>query len=91
MYPDGDFKAAADRLMMFLEQYWGGPNNYSEQRGHPRLRARHAPFHIASKERDARIKNMKSAIAELDVDAELKSELWEYLEMAANSLVNQPD
>lgn len=91
MYPDGDFKEAAERLMMFLEQYWGGPNTYSEQRGHPRLRARHASFHIASKERDAWIKNMKSAVAELEVDATLKRELWNYLEMAANSLINQPD
>lgn len=91
MYPDGDFKEAAERLMMFLEQYWGGPNTYSEQRGHPRLRARHASFHIASNERDAWIKNMKSAVAELEVDATLKRELWNYLEMAANSLINQPD
>jgi hemoglobin len=90
MYPEEDLKGAAERLLMFLEQYWGGPTTYSEQRGHPRLRMRHANFEIGEAERDAWLRNMKSAVDELEIGAELKSELWEYLVMAANSMVNQP-
>ena len=91
MYPDSDLKAAALRLEMFLVQYWGGPTTYSEQRGHPRLRMRHAPFHIATKERDEWLNCMRQAVDGLEINAELKTELWNYLEMAANSMVNQPD
>lgn len=90
MYPDEDMKGAAERLLMFLEQYWGGPNTYSEQRGHPRLRMRHAPFHIGEIERDAWLRNMKSAVDELEMATDLKEQLWDYLVMAANSMVNQP-
>ena len=90
MYPDDDFKGAAQRLLMFLEQYWGGPTTYSEQRGHPRLRMRHAQFSIGEAERDAWLRNMKLAVAELTMKDELKMELWTYLEMAAQSMVNQP-
>ena len=91
MYPDSDLKAAAQRLEMFLVQYWGGPTTYSEKRGHPRLRMRHAPFHIATKERDEWLNCMRQAVDGLEINAELKTELWNYLEMAANSMVNQPD
>ena len=91
MYPDSDLKAAAQRLEMFLVQYWGGPTTYSEQRGHPRLRMRHAPFHIATKERDEWLNCMRQAVDGLEINAELKTKLWNYLEMAANSMVNQPD
>ena len=54
LYPDADLGPARERLTMFLVQYWGGPRDYSEQRGHPRLRMRHAPFPIGPDERDAR-------------------------------------
>ena len=91
MYPDDDLKEAAVRLQMFLEQYWGGPTTYSETRGHPRLRMRHAGFHIDSSARDAWLSCMKSAVDGIDISQDLKDELWEYLEMAGNSLVNQPD
>ncbi|MFM1789502.1 MAG: hypothetical protein RLZZ12_851 [Actinomycetota bacterium] len=90
MYPDEDFKGAAERLLMFLEQYWGGPTTYSEQRGHPRLRMRHAGFHIGETERDVWLRHMKSAVDEIEMQANLKEELWNYLVMAANSMVNQP-
>ena len=90
MYPDEDFKGAAQRLLMFLEQYWGGPKTYSEERGHPRLRMRHAPFHISEVERDVWLTHMKSAVDELKMKPELKEELWNYLVMAAHSMVNQP-
>lgn len=90
MYPDDDFKGAAERLLMFLEQYWGGPTTYGEKRGHPRLRMRHALFTIGEAERDAWLRNMKSAVDDLTISAELKDELWNYLQMAANAMVNQP-
>ena len=89
MYPEEDMKGAAERLLMFLEQYWGGPTTYSETRGHPRLRARHSIFQIGEVERDAWLRNMKSAVDELEMKPELKEELWNYLVMAASSMVNQ--
>ena len=91
MYPDGDLKAAAERLQLFLEQYWGGPTTYQENRGHPRLRMRHAGFHINAAARDAWLNAMHVVVEELDMDSTLRAQLWGYLEMAANSLVNQPD
>lgn len=91
MYPDEDMKGAALRLQMFLEQYWGGPTTYSEERGHPRLRMRHAGFHIATAQRDAWLSCMRNAVLGLELEKELEREMLEYLEMASNSLVNQPD
>lgn len=90
MYPEDDLKGAAERLLMFLEQYWGGPTTYSEQRGHPRLRMRHAPFHISEVERDVWLNHMQSAVEGLDMKPDLKEQLWNYMVMAANSMVNQP-
>ena len=91
MYPGEDMKGAALRLQMFLEQYWGGPSTYSEERGHPRLRMRHAGFHIASAQKDAWLSCMRNALFGLALEKELELEMLAYLEMAANSLVNQPD
>ncbi|MEY3076898.1 MAG: hypothetical protein RLZZ131_1024, partial [Actinomycetota bacterium] len=91
MYPDDDFQAAAERLMLFLIQYWGGPHTYSEMRGHPRLRMRHAQFLIDSKARDAWLACMKSAVDELKIEESDRAELWNYLTMAAQSLVNTPE
>jgi len=91
MYPDSDMKGAAERLQMFLEQYWGGPTTYQDNRGHPRLRIRHAGFHIDSTARDAWLNAMHTAIEGIEMDATLRGQLWSYIEMAANSMVNQPD
>jgi hemoglobin len=91
MYPDSDLKAAAERLKMFLEQYWGGPTTYQEVRGHPRLRMRHAGFHINTVARDAWLHAMRQAVDGMDMDVALEAQLWSYIEMAANSMVNQPD
>jgi hemoglobin len=91
MYPDNDLQGAAQRLQWFLEQYWGGPDTYQENRGHPRLRMRHAQFQIDTAARDAWLNAMHTAVDGVEMDAALKGELWSYLEMAANSLVNQPD
>jgi len=91
MYPEGDLKAAALRLQWFLEQYWGGPSTYQENRGHPRLRMRHAEFHINIAAHDAWLKAMRTAVDGVEMKPELKAQLWSYLEMAAAAMVNQPD
>ena len=91
MYPENDLQGAAQRLQWFLEQYWGGPDTYQENRGHPRLRMRHAQFPINAAARDAWLNAMHKAVDCVEIDPALKGQLWGYLEMAANSLVNQPD
>lgn len=91
LYPEDDLDGAEERLRMFLEQYWGGPRTYSDQRGHPRLRMRHAEFRIGFIERDAWLRCMHTAIASIDsatLDDEHRRELVEYIEMAAQALVN---
>jgi hemoglobin len=91
LYPDDDLAAAEDRLRMFLEQYWGGPRTYSDQRGHPRLRMRHAPYRIGFIERDAWLRCMHTAVASVDaatLDDEHRTELLGYLDMAAQAMVN---
>lgn len=88
LYPEQDLGPAADRLRMFLEQYWGGPHTYSQQRGHPRLRMRHAPFQIGPEQRDAWLRCMSEAVDAADLPPAQRAVLWDYLEMAANSLVN---
>jgi len=93
LYPADDLDGAEDRLRMFLEQYWGGPRTYSDQRGHPRLRMRHNPFVIGFIERDAWLRCMHTAIAEIDdktLDEEHRTVLLNYLDMAAQSMVNAP-
>lgn len=89
MYPEEDMKGAAERLKMFLVQYWGGPTTYTEVRGHPRLRMRHAGFHIDEAARDEWLSCMKEAVEGVDMDDELREQLWDYLQMAAHALVNQ--
>ena len=92
LYPQDDWAGAEARLRGFLEQYWGGPTTYSENRGHPRLRMRHAPFAIGPVERDAWLSNMRAAVDSLDLTAEQDATLWGYLEMAARSMQNRiPD
>ncbi|HEY2762845.1 MAG TPA: globin [Pseudonocardiaceae bacterium] len=88
LYPDEDLGPAEDRLRMFLEQYWGGPHTYSAQRGHPRLRMRHAPFRIGPAERDAWLHCMRIAVDEAELDEIYQVVLWDYLQMAANSMLN---
>jgi hemoglobin len=93
LYPEEDLTGAEERLRMFLEQYWGGPRTYSDQRGHPRLRMRHMPFRVGPIEHDAWLRCMHTAVAEIDAqtldDAHRKA-LLDYLEMAAQSMINSP-
>jgi hemoglobin len=88
LYPEDDLGPAEDRLRLFLMQYWGGPHTYSENRGHPRLRMRHAPFVIGPLQRDAWLRCMRIAVDEAHVAEPYRTQLWEYLEMAANSMLN---
>ena len=88
VYPSRDLGPAEEHLRLFLIQYWGGPQTYNEQRGHPRLRMRHARFHIGEAERDAWLRHMRTALDELELDPTLDAQLWDYLVMAAHSLVN---
>ena len=91
LYPD-NLTESSRHLALFLMQYWGGPTTYNEERGHPRLRMRHAPFVIGQPERDAWLRHMLAALAELHAAGRISSDdevqLREYLEMAASSLVN---
>ena len=88
MYPADDWDGAETRLRMFLEQYWGGPRTYSEVRGHPRLRARHADFHIDRRAHDAWLKNMRAALDDVALAPEADRMLWDYLVTAADMLIN---
>jgi hemoglobin len=89
LYPGADLADAEDRLGLFLMQYWGGPRSYSERRGHPRLRMRHAPFAIGERERLAWLARMREALDSLHLPAEQAQTLWTYLETAAFSLQNR--
>jgi hemoglobin len=88
MYPEDDIDGAIERLTLFLMQYWGGPTTYSDQRGHPRLRMRHAQFPIDFKVRDAWLKIMEIALGKQNISDENRTKLWNYLMMAADSMVN---
>ena len=90
VYPAQDLGPAEEHLRLFLIQYWGGPQTYNELRGHPRLRMRHARFVIGEAERDAWLRHMRTALDELALDEALDAQLWKYLVMAAQSLVNRP-
>lgn len=88
MYPEDDLGPAEDRLLMFLEQYWGGPTTYGETRGHPRLRMRHMPFHVDPDARDRWLRHMRTALDEAQLSPLHESTLWDYLERAAYAMVN---
>jgi hemoglobin len=91
LYPSDPtmFAAAAEHLRLFLIQYWGGPGWYSESRGHPRLRMRHAPFSIGRPERDAWMGHMRAAVDSLELPAEVLAAFLEYFENAATAMMNR--
>lgn len=88
MYPDADWEGAIRRLRMFLEQYWGGPTTYSEERGHPRLRMRHAAFRINPDARDRWLAHMTAALDEAELPAMHDAAIRDYVERAAHAMVN---
>ena len=91
MYPEDDLEGAIQRLTGFLEQYWGGPGTYSEERGHPRLRMRHLPFKVNPEARDRWLLHMRAAQDTLALSPLHDATLWTYLDRAAQSMVNTFD
>lgn len=88
MYPEEDLGPAEERLTMFLAQYWGGPTAYSEQRGHPRLRMRHAPYAVTPEARDHWLRAFRLGLDEAHLPADLDAEFWDYVTHAAQFMVN---
>ncbi len=89
LYPD-DLAGPRRRLALFLIQYWGGPDTYSQERGHPRLRMRHFRFPIGEAEREAWLSHMRAAVESSSATARDAAALLAYFETAATSLVNRP-
>lgn len=90
LYPEPDLASATERLTLFLIQYWGGPQTYNEQRGHPRLRMRHQPFAIGQAERDAWLGHMTAAVESLEVIPAVRKALTDYFETASTAMINRP-
>lgn len=88
MYPEEDLGPAEERLLLFLEQYWGGPTTYGDTRGHPRLRMRHMPFRVDPDARDRWLRHMRTAIDEAQLSPLHEATLCDYLERAAYAMVN---
>lgn len=88
MYPEEDLGPAEERLRMFLEQYWGGPTTYQAQRGHPRLRMRHAPYQVDEAARDHWLAHMRAALDARNLSPEADDAMWRYLLTAAQAMVN---
>jgi len=89
VYPEADLAPATRRLTLFLIQYWGGPTTYDDERGHPRLRMRHAPFAIGPAERDRWLQHMRAAIAELAPPPDVVAALERYIATAAEAMRNR--
>jgi hemoglobin len=91
LYPD-DLTGPKRHLALFLGQYWGGPTTYSDERGHPRLRMRHAPFVIREAERDAWLRHMAAAldtlVVERDIHPAIEARMLQYFGMAAEGMIN---
>ncbi len=88
LYPEADLGPAADRLRMFLEQYFGGPTTYQEQRGHPRLRMRHVPYAVTPAMRDRWLTHMIASLDVVALPADVDTVIREYLVRAADFMVN---
>lgn len=91
MYPEDDLAPAEDRFALFLVQYWGGPTTYSDTRGHPRLRMRHAPFAVNPEARDHWLMHFRAALDEADLTEEQRQTFWDYVTHAAQFMVNTFD
>lgn len=91
MYPEEDLGPAAERFTMFLEQYWGGPTTYSEQRGHPRLRMRHAPFPVTAEAKDRWLLHFRAGLDAVELEPEHDAQFWGYVQHAAQFMINSAD
>ena len=90
LYPEEDLGPAEERFLHFLVQYWGGPTTYSEHRGHPRLRMRHAPFPIDIDARDRWLAHFRAGLDSVDLTPEQDAQFWAYVTHAATFMVNAP-
>nr|MCW2727062.1 globin [Aeromicrobium sp.] len=90
LYPEEDLGPAAHRFTMFLEQYWGGPTVYSEQRGHPRLRMRHVSFVVDDQARVHWLKHFRAGLDKAALSPEHDAQFWAYVQHAAQFMVNAP-
>ena len=88
MYPDDDMEGAERRLALFLAQYWGGPMTYSEERGHPMLRARHMPFDVDATARDHWLLHMAAAVERETEPGEVRDRLMGYFVPVADMMRN---
>ena len=88
MYPEEDLGPAAERLTLFLAQYWGGPTTYSERRGHPRLRMRHAPFAVTPEAAEHWLTHFRAGLDAADLTEEQDEKFWGYVTHAAQFMVN---
>lgn len=89
LYPEQhDLTGARHRLTLFLVQYWGGPTTYMDERGHPRLRMRHMPFHVGPVERDRWLHHMVNAVERSTDDPDVQRTLLQYFVPAAEHLRN---
>lgn len=88
MFP-ADLEPGKKHQYLFLMQYFGGPTTYSEQRGHPRLRMRHAPFPIGNRERDAWVQHMHAAIDEVGIQEPARTAMRAYFERSGTAMINQ--
>ena len=90
MYPEEDLGPAEERFFLFLCQYWGGPTTYSERRGHPRLRMRHAPFAVTPEARDAWLTHFRAGLDAVGLTPEQDTQFWAYVTHAADFMINTP-
>nr|WP_200948202.1 globin [Nocardioides sp. Soil774] len=88
MYPEEDLGPAEERFALFLVQYWGGPSTYSETRGHPRLRMRHAPFEVTPAAAQRWLVHFRAGLDAADLTPEQDERFWDYVTHAAQFMVN---
>lgn len=88
LYALDDIDGARHRLTLFLAQYWGGPTTYNDERGHPKLRMRHMPFHVGPAERDHWLLHMAAAVEQVSPSSEIRETLMAYFVPAAEHLRN---
>jgi hemoglobin len=88
LYPEEDLGPAEERFRTFLMQYWGGPTTYSDRRGHPRLRMRHAPFAVTPVAKDHWLTHFRAALDEVGLPPEQDAQFWDYITHAAQFMVN---
>jgi hemoglobin len=88
LYPEQDLGPAAERFTLFLVQYWGGPTTYSDNRGHPRLRMRHAPFAVTPTAKEHWLRHFRAGLDEVALTPEQDAQFWDYVTHAAQFMVN---